>query len=90
MNVLTTLSKVKNKQRLYIGLPQELCFIIGLIEKHTNVSEQNIILCLMRITLNRTFSQLADDFDLSVSQASNIFFNKLPEIANVISPLVRV
>lgn len=39
--------------------------------------------------LNRTFSQLADDFDLSVRQVSNIFFNKMPEIVKVLSPFIR-
>lgn len=43
----------------------------------------------MRLKLNRTFSQLADDFDVSVSQASNIFFNTLPKIVAVLSPFIK-
>ncbi|XP_060810185.1 uncharacterized protein LOC132904272 [Amyelois transitella] len=89
LNLLSTLSKIKSKLRLYIGLPKELHFLLELIEKHANISEQNILLCLMRIKLNRTFSQLADDFDISVTHASNVFFKTLPEIVKVLLPFIK-
>lgn len=89
INLVATLAKVKNKPRSYIGVPKDLYFLIDLIKKHTNISEQNIMLCLMRIKLNRTFSQLADDFDLSVTQASSLFFNKMPRIVEVLSPFIQ-
>ncbi|XP_022823544.1 uncharacterized protein LOC111354348 isoform X2 [Spodoptera litura] len=89
INLKSTLSKIINKPKLYIGLSKNLYFLIDLIKKHTNLTEQNILLCLMKIKLNRTFTQLGDDFDLSVTQASNIFFNSMPEIVKVLSPFIK-
>lgn len=89
VHLLSTLSKIKSKPRLYIGLPKELYFLIDLIEKHTNISERNILLCLMRIKLNRTFAQLADDFDISVTRACNVFFDTMPAIVKVLSPFIK-
>lgn len=38
----------------------------------------------MRIKLNRTFAQLADDFDISVTRACNVFFDTMPDIVKVL------
>ncbi|XP_041988815.1 uncharacterized protein LOC121740242 [Aricia agestis] len=89
INLQSTLSKILNKPKLYIGITKNLYFIIDLIKKHTDITLPNILLCLMKIKLNRTFSQLSDDFDLSVTQASNIFFNNMPLIVKVLSPIVK-
>ncbi|XP_030031027.1 uncharacterized protein LOC115447884 isoform X2 [Manduca sexta] len=89
LNLQSTLSKIQNNPKLYIGLPKELYFLIYLLVSHTGIPLENILLCLMKIKLHKTFSQLADDFDLSLSQASNIFFNKMPEIIKVLSPFIK-
>ncbi|KAI8425266.1 hypothetical protein MSG28_007055, partial [Choristoneura fumiferana] len=68
----STITKIKKNPRLYIGIPAELYFIVDIISNHTKLSENNILLCLMKIRLNRTFSQLADDFDISPSQAHGL------------------
>lgn len=89
LNLQSTLSKIKKNPRMYIGIPAELYFIVDIISKHTNLSENHILLCLVKIRLNRTFSQLADDFDISLSQASKIFYSKLPSIVNVLLPFIK-
>lgn len=89
LNLKSTLTKINKNPRLYIGIPAELYFIVGLISKHTKLSEKNILLCLMKIRLNKTFSQLADDFDISLSQASKIFCTKVPLIVSMLSPFVK-
>lgn len=89
LNLQSTLFKIKQNPRLYIGIPVELYFIVPLISKHIKLSEKHILLCLMKIRLNRTFSQLADDFDISLSQASKIFYNKMPSIVSVLMPFVK-
>ncbi|KAI8425265.1 hypothetical protein MSG28_007055 [Choristoneura fumiferana] len=85
----STITKIKKNPRLYIGIPAELYFIVDIISNHTKLSENNILLCLMKIRLNRTFSQLADDFDISPSQARKIFCNKIPIIGKVLMPLLK-
>ncbi|KAL4721003.1 hypothetical protein ACJJTC_016774 [Scirpophaga incertulas] len=86
---LQSTSKIRNKPKLYIGLPKNVYFLIDLIKKHTDLSEPNILLCFMKIKLNRTFSQLGDDFDLSLNQVSKIFLNSMPEIVKVLSPFIK-
>lgn len=89
INLQSTISKIIDKPKLYIGINKNLYFIIDLIKKHTDITVPNILLCLMKIKLNRTFSQLSDDFDLSVTQASNIFNNNMPGIVKVLSSFVK-
>ncbi|XP_063835196.1 uncharacterized protein LOC135084323 [Ostrinia nubilalis] len=84
-----TLSKIKKNSRLYLGIPNGLYFLVHIIKKHTHITEQHILLCLMKIRLNRTFSQLADDFGLSLSQTSQIFLSKLPLISKALSPFIK-
>lgn len=43
LNLRSTLSKIKNKPRLYLGVPKNLYFLIDLIERHSKVSEKNIL-----------------------------------------------
>lgn len=39
LNYQNTLSKIKNKSRLYLGIPKELYFIVYIIIKHTHRTE---------------------------------------------------
>lgn len=89
LNYQNTLSKIKNNSRLYLGIPKELYFLVDIIKKHTHTTEQQILLCLTKIRLNRTFSQLVDDFGLSLSQISKIFLTKLPLISKALSPFIK-
>nr|XP_049706943.1 uncharacterized protein LOC126056809 [Helicoverpa armigera] len=57
INLQSTISKIIDKPKLYIGINKNLYFIIDLIKKHTDITVPNILLCLMKIKLNRTFSQ---------------------------------
>ncbi|XP_026322184.1 uncharacterized protein LOC113231863 [Hyposmocoma kahamanoa] len=80
LNLQSTLSKIKKNPRMYIGIPAELYFIVDIISKHTQQSENHILLCLVKIRLNRTFSQLADDFDISLSQFGTKIFHFRPKV----------
>ncbi|CAH1992413.1 unnamed protein product [Acanthoscelides obtectus] len=88
-NLQCTLSKIIKNPKLYIGIPAKLYFIVDLISKHTKLSEKYILLCLMKIKSNRTFSQLANDFDISLSQAREIFCNKISSFFSVLLPFMK-
>lgn len=89
LNYQNTLSKIKKYSRLYLGIPKELYFLIEIIRKHTHITEQHILLCLTKIRLNKTFSELANDFGLSLAQTSKIFLAKLPLISNALSAFIK-
>lgn len=88
-NLENTILKIKKKPRLYIGIPKELYFLLNIIQTQTNISEANILLCLTKIRLNSSFSQISDDFGLSLSQASKLFSTNIIPISKVMLPFIR-
>ncbi|XP_050554357.1 uncharacterized protein LOC126911390 [Spodoptera frugiperda] len=84
----STLRLIKNNPRYYIGISKDLYYLIDFIQKHTRLPEEHILLCLKKIRLNTTFSELADQFGMSLSYASKIFMQSIPVIVNVLRPFV--
>ncbi|KAL4709530.1 hypothetical protein ACJJTC_007261 [Scirpophaga incertulas] len=83
-----TLRLIIKKPMMYIGVPKEVYFIVHLIHKHTNILHEHILLCLKKIRLNTTFSELEDNFGLSLSYASKLFLKNIPIIASVLRPFI--
>lgn len=59
-----------------------------MIHKHTNIPSEHILLCLKKIRLNSTFSELEDNFGLSLSYTSKLFLKNIPLIASVLRPFI--
>lgn len=81
------IEKVTKYPRSHIGIPIGCYFIINLIQEHTN-KLHNHILCLTKIRLNNSFTELADDFAMDRTYASRIFFENIPIIAGVMRPFI--
>ncbi|XP_060804273.1 uncharacterized protein LOC106136451 isoform X2 [Amyelois transitella] len=86
--VQMTIKKVKKRPRFYIGVPKNCYYLINIISKHTNIPEKYILLCLKKIRLDTKFSELADEFGMSVSYACKIFLKNIPIICSVMSPFI--
>ncbi|XP_063623007.1 uncharacterized protein LOC134795105 [Cydia splendana] len=79
-----TLRLIENKPRFYIGMPKESYYLLGIINKHTSIPVENILLCLKKIRLDTKLVELADQFGMSVSNASKIFSKNVPSIAKAL------
>lgn len=88
MCLKNTMLLIQNKPLMYVGIPKECYFIIHLLHKHTNVKIEYILLCLKKIRMNSTFSELEDNFGLSLSYASKLFSTNIPIIASVLRPFI--
>ncbi|CAH2103401.1 unnamed protein product [Euphydryas editha] len=80
--------KIKAKPRLYIEISNNCYFFFNLIENNTNISIVNILLCLKKIRLKTTFSELSDQFGISASYAGKIFRKCIPMISDVLETLI--
>lgn len=69
---------------MYVDIPKECYYITDLINKHTNIKIEYILLSLKKMTLNSTFSELEDNFGISLSYASRLFLKNIPVIASVL------
>lgn len=83
-----TMNLIVKKPMLYIGISKECYFIVNLIHKHTNIPHEHILLCLKKIRLNSTFSELEDNFGLSLSYGSKLFSKNIPLIASVLNAFI--
>lgn len=86
--IQNTIRKIKKRPRFYIGVPESCYYLIDIISKHTSIPEKHILLCLKKIRLDTKFSELADDFGMSVSYASKIFLKYIPIICSVLQPFI--
>ena len=83
-----TLKKIKNNPHFCIGVPISCYYLINLVQEQTNIASSHILLCLKKVRLNTSFSELADDFAMDTTYASKIFFKNIPLLASVISPFI--
>ncbi|XP_022818861.1 uncharacterized protein LOC111362877 [Spodoptera litura] len=83
-----TLHLIKKKPLMYVGITEHCYFIIQLMHKHTNIKVEHILLCLKKIRLNSTFSELEDNFGMSLSYASKIFLNNIPILSSFLRPFI--
>lgn len=58
------------------------------MHKHTNIKVEHILLCLKKIRLNSTFSELEDNFGISLSYASKLFLANIPIISSFLRPFI--
>jgi hypothetical protein len=59
-----------------------------LLSKETTITVDNILLCLEKIRLNNTFTELADDFGVSKAHASKVFSKYVPVISYYFRQLI--
>lgn len=83
-----TLYKIMKNPRSYIGVPISCYYLVDLIQNQTNISANHILLCFKKIRLNNSFRELADDFAMSPTYASKIFFKNIPILASVMRPFI--
>ncbi|XP_028177251.1 uncharacterized protein LOC114365028 [Ostrinia furnacalis] len=83
-----TMRLIEKKPLMYVGITKECYFLIQLIHKHTNIKVENILLCFEKIRLNSTFSELEDNFGISLSYASKLFVGNIPIISSVLRPFI--
>lgn len=80
--------RVGTNTMLYLGLPTNASFVIGLLAKYCKSTERDIYLCLKKIRLNEPYSILSYEFDLSPSYLGTIFRNVLPKVAECLNQFV--
>ncbi|KAM3961426.1 uncharacterized protein ACR2FA_004539 [Aphomia sociella] len=83
-----TMRLIYNKPLMYVGIYKESYFLIHLLHKHTNIKLEHILLCLKKIRLNSTFSELGDNFGISLYYASKLFLRNIPIIASLLKPFI--
>ncbi|CAH1957906.1 unnamed protein product [Acanthoscelides obtectus] len=83
-----TMRSISKKPMMYVGIPKECYFLIKLLHKHTSIKVEHILLCLKKIRMNSTFSELEDNFGISLSYASKLFLQNIPIIASVLRPFI--
>lgn len=83
-----TMRLIQKKPVMYVGISKECYFLIQLLHKHTNIKIEHILLCLKKIRLNSTFSELEDNFGISLSYASKLFLGNIPIISSFLKPFI--
>ncbi|CAH1974842.1 unnamed protein product [Acanthoscelides obtectus] len=81
-----TMRSISKKPMMYVGIPKECYFLIKLLHKHTSIKVEHILLCLKKIRMNSTFSELEDNFGIII--ASKLFLQNIPIIASVLRPFI--
>ncbi|XP_043484807.1 uncharacterized protein LOC122512803 [Leptopilina heterotoma] len=72
----------------YTGITNDWMWIVNLLESTTGCPSDNILLTLMKIKTNDTFSRLGDRFGLLTSQTSKIFRKTVKPLAHYLKTLV--
>lgn len=80
-----TLRLIQLSPRFYIGIPKDCYFLVEIIQNHTYIPLEHILLCLKKIRLDTKFTELGNQFGISVSYASKIFKKNVPLIAKALS-----
>lgn len=73
LNLKCTINKLKNRPRLYMGLPKYSYYVFQLLEKYCKINSMYIFLTLKKIRTGDSFLSLADDFGTSEGNACKIF-----------------
>lgn len=79
---------ISKSPKEYIGIMPECYWLVHLLKERCNLSEENIMLTLMKIKLNDTHSRLGDQFGLSTPQVSRIFNKCVPIMAHLLKKLI--
>lgn len=81
LSLKCTMTKLQNRPRLYMGLPEHAYYVFNLLEKYSNIKPMYIFLTLKKIRTGQSFLSLADDFGISEGNASKVFSKSLPTIS---------
>lgn len=79
---------IQNKQKMYLGIPDNAFFFIQLLSKETGIRIEEICLTITKIKLNDSFAKIGDDFGITASNASTVFRRTLPVIAHYLKQLI--
>lgn len=79
---------IYSNPKYYLGIDDKKIFLIQLMQKHSNLSERDILLTLHKICLNESFEGIADKFAVSRNHAARIFKNAVPKLAALIGSFV--
>nr|XP_049692068.1 uncharacterized protein LOC126053600 isoform X2 [Helicoverpa armigera] len=88
-SLTNTLERIQKNPKFYIGMSKDYLFLINIIQRNTNIPEEYIYLCLQKIRLNSTFTELGDHFGISKYYAYKLFQKHVLEIAKVLQPFIR-
>uniref|UniRef100_A0A8D9DZV1 Uncharacterized protein n=1 Tax=Cacopsylla melanoneura TaxID=428564 RepID=A0A8D9DZV1_9HEMI len=81
-------NRVNTNTMLYLGLPTNASFVIGVLATYCKCTERDIYLCLKKIRLNEPYSILSYEFDLSPTYLGTIFRNVLPRVAECLEKFI--
>lgn len=84
----STKYNISRQPKSYIGIVPECLWILDKIKNHCKISEENIMLILMKIKTNDSYERLANQFGISTSQASRIFNNNIRSLSMVLKQLI--
>lgn len=84
----STIHKIENRPHFYIGVPKDCYFLIKIIHENTGISVPHILMILKKIRLDSKFSELSDEFAITVPYVSRIFNQNLSKIAQVMRPFI--
>lgn len=82
------ISIIRSKPKLYLGIPDDAFFIIEYLNTVTGISIPEICLTICKIKSNDQLTRLADEFGISVSNASSVFGRTLPILAHYLKTLI--
>ncbi|KAL7305183.1 hypothetical protein TKK_0002576 [Trichogramma kaykai] len=85
-----TIQLIKSHPKKFIGVPANCLWILNLLENSMNVSEGHILLVLMKMKTNDTYSRLRYQFGLSLAQTSNICHQNFHHLAHFLKTFIYV
>ena len=79
---------IVNDPKMYIGIDKPWILLIELLSNRTSCDHNHVLLTLIKVKLNDSFSRLGDQFGISVSQASRIFSQIIGPLAHFLTTLI--
>ncbi|XP_026677303.1 uncharacterized protein LOC113466266 [Diaphorina citri] len=72
----------------YIGIPNDVLFLLDILVKSTNQTERDVLLCLKKLRLNEPYIILGQDFKITPQHAGAIFHKVLPSLAKALEKFI--
>lgn len=82
------ISRIFSKPKPYIGIPDNMLFILKILENEVGIKLRDICLTLEKIKLNHTFIILGDEYGTSPSNANTIFRKTVPILAHYLKKFI--
>lgn len=88
-SVQTTISYISKNPKRYVGVTDAwFKHLVDFLHQKSGILSEHILLTLMKIKLNDSFSRLGDQFDLSEGHACKIFNKSILVIAHLLTKLI--